>query len=129
MKLLAWAFYASLAGYISGIASAANPGETSVAPTIRELSPNSGPVGTWVTIQGERFTSANVVQFRGERISFASGSPVASNDRISLRFQVSTCPSYQPLCPGFFVPPGNYKVTVTNSNGASNEGSFAITTR
>jgi IPT/TIG domain-containing protein len=98
-------------------------------PAIAALSPTSGPFGTLVTIRGAHFTSKNLIQFHGARASFAAGSPVSSGNGTTLRFRVSTCPSYEPQCPGFYVPPGVYKVAVVNANGASNETTFALTSR
>jgi IPT/TIG domain len=103
--------------------------QTAAVPIIASLSPSSGPLGTPVTIRGANFTSENRIQFSSEQAqkSFLAGSPVASESGTSLRFYVSTCPSFRPLCPGFYVPPGVYTVTVINSHGASNEGTFALT--
>jgi IPT/TIG domain len=101
--------------------------ESAAAPTIAALSPTSGPIGTLVTIRGTNFTSNNLIQFRGAQASFAAGSPVPSENGTSLQFRVTTCPSHQLQCPGFYVPPGNYRVTVINANGTSNEATFALT--
>jgi hypothetical protein len=98
-------------------------------PTIASLSPTSGRVGTLVTILGANFTSNNVIQFRSAQTAFAAGSPVSSESGTSLQFQVSTCPSYEPQCPGFHIPPGVYNVTVNNANWASNEATFVVTSR
>jgi hypothetical protein len=88
------------------------------APVIRALNPVSGPVGTLVRIQGANFTSNNIIQFRGAQASFAAGSPVSSEENgTSLQFRLSNCPSCEPQCPGFYVPPGPYTVTVNNING------------
>ena len=104
--------------------------QSAAAPTIAALSPTSGPIGTLVTILGANFTSTdNVIHFRGEHDSFDAGSPVGSENGTSLQFQISTCPSYQPRCPGRYVSPGVYKVTVINVNGASNEATFTLTAR
>jgi hypothetical protein len=95
-------------------------------PAIRTLSPDSGPVGTIVTIVGSGFTSNNTIQFRGEQASFAAGSPVQSVDHTTLVFHVTTCPSYQLQCPAFFVPAGRYTVNVVNGNGTSNAAVFVL---
>lgn len=99
------------------------------APKIVALVPISGPIGSIVMIKGANFTSKNLIQFRSANASFAAGSPVASKSGASLQFEVNTCPSYEPRCPGFFVPPGVYEVTVVNENGASNEATFTLTPR
>jgi hypothetical protein len=97
------------------------------APTIASLAPSAGPVGTEVTIVGTNFTTENnTIQFSSAARSFAAGSPVGSDNGTRLQFRVTACPSYAPLCPMAFVPPGNYVVTVRNANGTSNAATFAI---
>jgi hypothetical protein len=104
--------------------------QAAAAPTIAAFSPTSGSIGTLVTILGANFTPTdNVIHFRGEQDSFDAGSPVGSENGTSLQFRITTCPSYQPQCPGRYVSPGVYKVTVTNVNGASNEATFTLTSR
>jgi IPT/TIG domain len=104
--------------------------QLSAAPVIRALTPDSGPVGTLIRIQGANFTSDNVIQFRGAQASFAAGSPVSSDENgTRLQFRLSNCPSYEPQCPGFYIPPGPYTVTVNNINGVSNEVGFVLVAR
>jgi IPT/TIG domain len=120
----AWLRPASPAGQRSKLEVA-----QSGAPAIAALSPNSGPMGTVVTIRGANLTSKdNLVQFRGP-VSFAAGSPVGSENGTILQFEVNACPSHEPRCPPFYIPPGVYAVTVINANGTSNEASFDLTSR
>jgi hypothetical protein len=99
---------------------------TAEPPSLELLAPSSGPLGAWVTVQGKNFTADNnFIQFRGA-IIFAAGSPVRSESGSSLQFQVTSCPSRQPRCPGAFVPAGDYAVTVKNENGISNEVKFLL---
>jgi hypothetical protein len=99
------------------------------APTIISLSPAAGPIGTLVTISGANFTpKENVIRFRGAR-EFSAGSPVDSETGTSLQFPVTTCPSYAPRCPGYYIDPGIYKVMVINANGMSNEATFDLISR
>src|ERR1700723_1551945 len=94
--------------------------QSTEAPKITSLSPKRGPIGIVVVIHGRNFTlENNVIEFSGEK-DFAAGSPVGSKDSTSLQFRVTSCPSYQPECPGFYVPPGIYHVTVINAGGQSN---------
>jgi IPT/TIG domain len=96
------------------------------APTIASLSPTSGPAGTQVTVLGTNFTSDNTVHFSGAGISFAAGSPVGSENGTSLQFFVGSCPSYAPQCPGFYILPGAYNVTLSNAKGTSNQAIFTV---
>ena len=100
----------------------------SIAPVITSLAPASGPVGTAITIQGSGFTADNSVRFRGFRDSFEVAA-VRSENGTTLLFQVSTCPAYQPQCPGRYIAPGAYRVTVVNVNGSSGEAAFSLTAR
>lgn len=96
------------------------------APFIASLAPTSGPIGTSATIQGRGFTPRdNNIQFYGPT-NFLAGSPVGSESGTSLHFIVTPCPSREPQCPTFFVPPGAYSVMM-NANGKSNEAKFTVT--
>jgi hypothetical protein len=98
-------------------------------PVIAILTPTSGPIGTAVTIQGSGFTPRdNNIQFHGPK-DFLAGSPVSSESGTRLRFIVTPCPSHEPQCPTFFVPPGGYSVVVINATGTSNEVQFTVTVR
>jgi hypothetical protein len=97
------------------------------APTISYIIPTSGSVGSRVTLQGSNFTMDNTVNFTSGGQSFSVDSPAHSENGTSLQFQISSCPSYAPLCPGRFIPPGAYDVSVTNSNGTSNSVKFTVT--
>ena len=100
--------------------------QSSGAPMIMGLVPDTGPIGTVVVIRGRNFTvKNNVVQFKGEK-NFAAGSPVGSKSGTILQFRVTSCPSRQPQCPGFYIPPGVYHVSVINAIGQSNSVSFSL---
>jgi hypothetical protein len=111
------------------VQDAVEAGASPAAPIITSLDPTSGPLGTWVTVRGANFTSENNVEFRRGPAAFRAGSPAASEDGVSLRFQVTSCPSYEPRCPARYVVPGLYKVRIINSNGESNEADFDLTVR
>jgi hypothetical protein len=102
--------------------------QSSAAPIITALSPSSGFAGALVTIRGANFTSDNnLVLFRGQQKRF--GSRVGSEDGVTLRVRVNNCPSDRPVCPGYYIAPGVYAVTVINDNGSSNEAAFSVTPR
>ena len=100
------------------------------APTISNLSPISGPVGTTITITGSGFTSSgNSVSMKG----FLVGDNLASGDGNTLQFTlpVTLAPhcSAGMACPQFIiaVTAGDYPVIVTNANGTSNSQTFSVT--
>jgi hypothetical protein len=96
------------------------------APVITDLVPNRGPIGTVVVIRGRNFTlKNNVIEFKGKK-EFAAESPVGSENGTRLRFRVTSCPATQPQCPGFYIPPGVYHVTVINADGQSNSLTFLL---
>jgi hypothetical protein len=99
------------------------------APTVTAVYPTSGPVGTLVTISGAGFTAKNDVNFRQGDVFFLADSPVKSEDGKTLRFHLNPCPSNEPRCPAFFIPPGTYHVTVVNDGGTSNETVFTLVSR
>lgn len=95
-------------------------------PMITSLLPTTGSIGTVVVLRGKNFTRRdNVIQFKGET-NFAADSPVESRNGTSLQFRVTSCPSRQPQCPGFYIPQGVYRVSVMNAGGQSNSVAFSI---
>jgi hypothetical protein len=104
--------------------------QSTAAPTIVAINPASGPIGTLITISGTGFTTKNDIKFKNDYASpFLAESPVSSDTGASLQLHVNPCPSYEPRCPTFFVPPGIYHVTVVNDGGESNEATFVLTSR
>jgi len=83
-------------------------GTTPIAPSITSLSPNTGPIGTAVTISGVRFTGATAVNFGAASASFT----VVNDTTIT-----TTVPSGT----------GIAAVTVTTPNGVSNSATFTYT--
>jgi len=102
-----------------------------ITPSITAISPVSGPVGTNVSITGTGFTSTgNMVTFGfggipnlnsadGKTISFK----VPSSMNAGCYYSVPQC-----LMPAISVVPGQYQVSVKNSNGTSNALTFTVTT-
>ncbi len=100
----------------------------SITPSITSLQPTSGPVGTSVTITGNRFTSTdNSVKFGG---GYLNG---LSSNGTTITFNVpdglTPCPPGGTVCIRSFmmVTPGSYSVSVINSNGTSNAVNFTVT--
>ncbi|MFA7309702.1 MAG: peptidoglycan-binding protein [Candidatus Paceibacterota bacterium] len=97
--------------------------------SIQALSPVAGPIGTRVTVTGSGFTSDNT-------IGFGSGVVVhvPSYDGTTLTFTVPDglnprCFYSNPRCliATQQTTPGNYAVSVENTNGISNTRTFTVT--
>ena len=101
--------------------------QLAATPTIVSLTPTSGPVGTRVTLRGTNFTANNSIRLSSGERAFTVDSPVGSENGASLQFRVHSCPSYAPLCPGVYIPPGIYDLSVINANGTSNRVKFTVT--
>jgi hypothetical protein len=99
------------------------------APLVRTVEPNTGPVGTVVTIRGAGFTpTENAVYFGQGYVPH-----LASSDGATLVFVVPAsleppCRFASPPCrlPSIATPPGTYEVAVLNSGGLSNHESFTV---
>lgn len=119
-------------------------GGTTAPPHINGIDPTSGPVGTEVTITGNKFGSDNTVHFGSGVILHV---PISSTTDIqcfaapcypiqTLKFVVPgaldpACRFTTPVCgmPTQMTSPGTYPVYVENSNGSSNHTTFTVTPR
>jgi hypothetical protein len=101
---------ATATGYVQATAGVTVTAPPPPAPTIASLSPNSGPVGTGVTISGSNFASGAQVRF---------GSTAATSTFVSAS-QVNT------TVPGGVS--GTVNVTVTVGGQESNAIPFTVTT-
>jgi hypothetical protein len=97
-------------------------------PAITSLQPRQGQVGNTVTVKGTGFLSTNTVLFGGGPIN----NVLSTDGGTLLNFIVPNsvgadckpgmpCPMYERL-----ITPGNYAVTVRNTNGMSNSISFTV---
>ena len=127
-------------------------GGTMIAPQINSMYPQSGPVGTQITLAGTGFTpnklggcegvtyphacdpssiGTNTVYF-GPATILPWGWDIPLFGGKTLMFPVpdgySPCPNSNPACGAFAqLQPGIYTVSVSNANGTSNEVSFTVT--
>ena len=107
-----------------------------IAPAIDSLQPNSGPVGTSVTVTGNGFTpTGNRVKFGNLGVEDWSKYNLSSTDGKTLSFSVPagnymSCWNTVPACgaPSIGTAPGVYSVSVINANGVSNVVTFTVTT-
>jgi len=108
-------------------------GQTSFAPTITNISPTSGPIGTQITITGSGFTSTgNQINFDFSANSMgALWNSLNSSNGSTLSFTMPATNGYVCVvgpCPlTLSVNPGLHKISVTNANGTSNEVNFTVT--
>ncbi|MBN1697458.1 MAG: IPT/TIG domain-containing protein [Spirochaetales bacterium] len=106
------------------------------APAITSISPESGPVGTEVTITGTGFlSSGNVIYFRDALMSmlYEARITASSPDGLKLLFDVPQavnpeCYYSDPPCasPSRMVSDGVYLVYVVTSAGTSNMKEFTV---
>lgn len=103
-------------------------GSTTIAPTISNLSPSSGPVGTTVTVTGNNFTRYdNKINFAGVN-NAVTGIP--SYNGTTLQFNIPGTPcAYGTYCAQVVLAPGTYPVSVSNPNGTSNSLNFVVTSQ
>jgi peptidoglycan hydrolase-like protein with peptidoglycan-binding domain len=113
--------------------------------SLYDLSPSSGSVGSSVLIDGSGFTSSNTILFDGSIIASNVSSTVTGlgectanvvncdADPHGVYFTIPTSigPNCSPgsACPDYvrLVTPGQYNVTVENSNGTSNTLVYTVT--
>ena len=104
-----------------------NGSSTYGTPTISYLSPNTGNIGTQVTIYGTNFSGNNTVMFGNGAIQ-----NVYSSSASTIVFTVpssvgpycapgTACPQYLQL-----VMPGTYNIDVMGTNGTSNSVPFTV---
>src|SRR5688572_12243450 len=99
------------------------------APTMAQITPKSGPVGTEVTITGTGFAP------RGNTVKFGDGyiKNLESADGAAVRFTVPDgldlcAPDAQGPCPGAYprVAPGDYVVTVITEGVTATPVTFTV---
>jgi len=112
--------------------------------SIYSITPNSGPVGTSVSITGFGFTNANTVHLGGgaignvpisSSIAIACTTSPTCHGGINQTLTITIPSSIGPYCaPGLMCPmymqlltPGVYTIYVQNDNGTSNQVSFTVT--
>ncbi len=109
---------------------------TSVTPKINSISPSIGTVGTMVTINGSGFAvTGNKIKFGNLGSESNPVYSVNSTSGMSLSFKVPESNYYScwnpvsgPQCnvPAVMTAPGNYEVSVINTNGESNKVTFTV---
>ncbi len=127
-----------------GTTPSPNPTPNPSGVSIFNMTPQSGPVGTTVTLTGRWFTDSNMIHFGngvianvpssgGIAISCTTDPSCIPGIRQTITFTIPS--SVGPYCPpGAMCPmylqlltPGTYPVYVTNANGTSNTMTFTVT--
>jgi len=115
---------AKSASYIM-IVNAAMPAQATSTPTLTHSSRTTALVGQQITLTGTNFTTT------GNSINFGTGAianVASTNNGTTLSFTIpsninAACYYQTPAClmPSISITPGNYKISVTNANGTSNQ--------
>jgi hypothetical protein len=113
----------SLAGCSGG-----TPASPTVAPILSSASPAAAAVGNRVTLTGENFTAiANHLKIRVGYLHNLS-SPDGKTIIFTVPNALDVCAPGQQVCPALalVLSPGDYKLSLINDRGASNEISFTV---
>jgi hypothetical protein len=117
---------------IQNISCGTNPVPTPTPTSSVSLyneSPTTGAVGTTVSITGFGFTSSNTILMDGNVA--VSNVPISSSQTLTFTIPSALAPYCAPgtACPMYMrlLTPGQYNITVLNSNGTSNALSFMVT--
>ena len=104
-----------------------------IQPTITSMKPNSGGVGSSVTITGNGFTATgNKIQFGNLGVENNPKYIFNSSDEKTITFTVPlsnflACWASGCEAPAYLTQPGKYEVSVINDNGTSNQVLFTVT--
>ena len=107
------------------------PGEAGERPTITRIQPSTAAVGEEVAITGTGFTSTDNALKIGGGYILKLASTDSTSIRLTLPSYLGACPPGQEICVALALPmaPGDYKLSVVNANGRSNDVSFSVITK
>ncbi|MDE2213395.1 MAG: hypothetical protein KGJ34_02600 [Patescibacteria group bacterium] len=146
--LFAFSTWFSGAPYLPPVVPSPSPATTTPV-VLQSLSPQSGAVGTLITLGGRGFTKDNTILFGSDLITDIPASPAVFNCPMIPVGSSTSCGTYsqvltftvpaslnppcyysKPACEiaSRMTPPGVYAVSVRNSNGTSNARTFTVTT-
>ena len=126
-------------GYVGALTRAAlakRCGTPPIANAVRiySMTPRSGPVGTLVTIDGTGFTNDNTIHFGSGVVPHVamSGQNIGGVQKLTFIVPDALTPACYYMSPRCLMPsretsPGNYDVSVENTNGTSNGVTFTVT--
>src|SRR3989344_6058790 len=100
-------------------------------PTIANIMPRTGPVGTTITITGSGFTPTKNSLHFGSGMAYINdlGSHEGQTLRLILPETFDVCDPNGENCVGFIniVSVGTYQISIINANGSSNTVTFSVT--
>jgi hypothetical protein len=107
------------------------PWETGPRPAIAQIQPSPAAVGDAITITGSGFTPTNNTLKIGAGYVYKLSSADSTSIRLALPSYLGACPPNQEVCVALALPmaPGDYKLSVINANGTSNQVSFQVITK
>jgi hypothetical protein len=108
-----------------------DPGAPGRRPTIGRVQPVSAAVGEPVVITGSGFTPGDNALRVGAGYILKLPSSDSTTIRLTLPSYLGACPPGQEVCVALALPlaPGDYKLSVINAHGTSNEVDFRVVAR
>jgi hypothetical protein len=111
--------------------SPVDPGASGPRPTIARVQPASAAVGEPIVITGSGFTRADNALRVGAGYILKLPSSDSTTIRLTLPSYLGACPPGQEVCVALALPlaPGDYKLSIINAHGTSNEVDFQVIAR
>ena len=133
MRSAMWLTLAALAVSCVGQSTSPSSVQTSgAAPSVFEITPTSGTVGTLITIRGSGFAATNNVVRFGRGYLRNLDSPGGTTLSFTVPDGLELCaPDAVGPCPGAYPPvtPGDYAVAVMSQGTTSNSLAFTVVAR
>lgn len=97
-------------------------------PAVAKVQPSPASVGDQVTVTGTGFTPTGNALEIGAGYILKLDSADSTSIRLALPSYLGACPPNQEVCVALALPmaPGDYKLSVINANGTSNQVSFTV---
>jgi hypothetical protein len=107
------------------------PFEPGRRPAVARIQPSPAAVGDEITITGSGFTPTDNALKIGAGYVYKLASSDSTSIRLTLPPYLGVCAPGQEICVALALAmaPGDYKVSVLNANGTSNDVSFQVITK
>ena len=131
MRSMIWTALLTVAATACIASSPFEPVGPANRPAITQIQPLTAAVGEAVTITGTGFTSTDNALKIGAGYILKLESADSTSIHLTLPSYLGACPPNQEICVALALPmsPGDYKVSVVNANGASNQVLFHVITK